>query len=34
MGSLHSSGLVGTFGSSDRAHHKTVLPGEEYQLSL
>ena len=28
MGSLHSSGLVGTFGSSDRAHHKTVLPGE------
>ena len=34
MGSLHSSGLVGTFGSSDRPHHKTVLPGEEYHLSL
>ena len=34
MGSLHSSGLVGTFGNSDRPHHKTVLPGEEYQLSL
>ena len=34
MGSLHSSGLVGSFGSSDRPHHKTVLPGEEYQLSL
>jgi CRISPR/Cas system endoribonuclease Cas6 (RAMP superfamily) len=34
MGSLHSSGLVGTFGSSDRPHHKTVLPNEEYGLSL
>lgn len=34
MGSLHSSGLVGNFGSGDRAHHKTVLPGEEYHLSL
>ena len=34
MGSLHSSGLVGSFGNSDRPHHKTVLPGEEYQLSL
>ena len=34
MGSLHSSGLVGTFGSSDRPHHKTVLPNEEYHLSL
>jgi len=34
MGSLHSSGLVGTFGGSDRPHHKTVLPNEEYDLSL
>jgi hypothetical protein len=34
MGSLHSSGLVGAFGSSDRPHHKTVLPNEEYNLSL
>jgi len=34
MGSLHSSGLVGTFGDSDRRHHKTVLPGKEYSLSL
>jgi hypothetical protein len=34
MGSLHSSGLVGAFGSSDRPHHKTVLPNEEYHLSL
>ena len=34
IGSLHSSGLVGTFGNSDRPYHKTVLPGEEYQLSL
>ena len=34
MGSLHSSGLVGAFGSSDRPHHKTVLSGEEYELSL
>jgi len=34
MGSLHSSGLVGAFGSSDRPHHKTVRPNEEYELSL
>ena len=34
MGSVHSSGLVGAFGSSDRPHHKTVLPNEEYELSL
>lgn len=34
FGSLHSSGLVGTFGGSDRPHHKTVLPGKEYELTL
>ncbi|AUX08198.1 CRISPR-associated protein Cas6 [Halalkaliarchaeum desulfuricum] len=34
LGSLHSSGLVGTFGGSDRPHHKTVRSGETYDLSL
>jgi CRISPR-associated endoribonuclease Cas6 len=34
LGSLHSSGLLGHFAGSDRAHHKTVLPGETYELSL
>jgi hypothetical protein len=34
IGSLHNSGLVGTFGSSDRPHHKMVLPKKEYELSL
>jgi len=34
LGSLHSSGLLGTFGSSDRPHHKTLLPEETYELSL
>jgi hypothetical protein len=34
IGSLHSSGLIGTFGGSDRRHHKTVLPNQEYELSL
>jgi len=34
LGSLHSSGLLGRFGGSDRAHHKTVLPKETYRLSL
>jgi len=34
LGSLHSSGIVGTFGGSDRPHHKTVLPGKEYDLTL
>lgn len=34
LGSLHSSGLIGCFGGSDRRHHKTVLPNETYQLSL
>ena len=34
LGSLHSSGLLGRFGGSDRRHHKTVLPNETYRLSL
>jgi CRISPR-associated endoribonuclease Cas6 len=34
LGSLHSSGLSGRFGGSDRRHHKTVLPNETYRLSL
>jgi len=34
MGSLHNSGLIGAFGSSERPHHKTVLPNKEYELSL
>lgn len=34
FGSLHCSGLIGTFGDSDRAYHKTMLPGKEYKLTL
>lgn len=34
MGGLHCSGLQGRFGESDRAHHKLLLPGETYDLSL
>ncbi|WP_277543149.1 CRISPR system precrRNA processing endoribonuclease RAMP protein Cas6 [Haloarcula laminariae] len=34
MGSLHSSGLRGPFGNSDRSHHKLVRPNTEYALSL
>jgi CRISPR-associated endoribonuclease Cas6 len=34
LGSLHCSGLLGPFGGSDRPHHKTLLPGETYTLSL
>lgn len=34
FGSLHSSGLLGAFGRSDRPHHKTVRPDETYELSL
>ena len=34
LGSLHSSGLRGSFGGSDRSHHKTVLPDERYGLTL
>ena len=34
IGSLHTSGLQGTFGDSNRSHHKLVLPNEEYLLSV
>jgi len=34
LGGLHCSGLLGPFGDSDRPHHKTVLPGKTYDLSL
>jgi len=34
LGSLHCSGLLGPFGGSDRPHHKTLLPGKTYDLSL
>ena len=34
LGSLHSSGLLGRFGGSDRSYHKAVLPAETYRLSL
>ena len=34
LGSLNSSGLIGPFGDSDRAYHKSVRAGGEYRLSL
>ena len=34
LGSLHSSGLIGTFGGSDRRHHKTIRSDTTYELSL
>jgi CRISPR-associated endoribonuclease Cas6 len=34
LSSLHSSGLMGSFGGSDRPHHKTVRSGTTYDLSL
>lgn len=34
LGSLRSSGLLGRFGGSDRAYHKTLLPNETYRLTL
>jgi len=34
LGSLHSSGLQGVFGDSDRDYHKTLRPNETYQLRL
>lgn len=34
IGSLHSSGLQGVFGDSDRPNHKSVLPRETYSLKL
>lgn len=34
LGGLRVSALRGTFGESDRRHHKTVLPEQTYRLSL
>jgi hypothetical protein len=34
LGSLHSSGLLGVFGDSDRSFHKSVRPDETYRLTL
>ena len=34
LGSLHNSGLLGSFRGSDRKHHKQVDSSEEYRLSL
>ena len=34
LGSLHSSGLIGPFGDSDHAYHKSVRADAEYRLSL
>lgn len=34
LGSLHTGGLQGVFGGSDRDYHKTVRADEEYELTL
>ncbi len=34
IGSLHNSGLLGTFASSDRDHHQRVVNDETYELTL
>jgi hypothetical protein len=34
IGSLHNSGLLGAFGSSDRRHHKTLFDDEVYNLEI
>lgn len=34
LGSLHSSGLLGPFGDSERTHHKRVLVDRTYQMKL
>lgn len=34
LGSLHNSGLVGSFRGCDRKYHKRVDPSESYRLSL
>jgi hypothetical protein len=34
LGSLHNGGIRGSFGDSDRPHHKLVLPDQEYELTL
>lgn len=34
LGSLHNSGLLGTFAGSDRAHHKETIADQTYELEL
>lgn len=34
LGSLHNSGLLGTFAGSDRKHHKRTIADQTYQLDL
>jgi hypothetical protein len=34
FGSLHTSGLLGTFGTTDREHHKLLLPDRQYEIAL
>lgn len=34
LGSLHNSGLLGTFAGSDRRHHKRTIADQTYELSL
>lgn len=34
LGSLHNGGLRGRFGDADRPHHRSVRPGETYDLRL
>lgn len=34
IGSLHNSGLLGTFSGSDREHHKRTIADEKYELRL
>ena len=34
FGSLHNSGLQGSFARADRPHHKVVRPNETYRLTL
>lgn len=34
LGSIHSSGLLGLFGGSDRKYHKSVRAREDYKLTL
>lgn len=34
LGSLHNSGLVGTFAGSDREHHKRTITEQTYELEL
>lgn len=34
FGAIHTSGLLGSFGRCDRDHHKLVVPGREYEITL